>query len=63
MNPLNQEKVDLMFCHINSYGRPSLSNKSPAVLFLMLYGDSLGKKLGVKPIDPPKINLTPTLIK
>ncbi len=63
MNPLNQEKVDLMFCHINSYSRPSLSNKSPAELFLMLYGDSLGKKLGVKPIDPPKINLTPTLIK
>jgi len=49
--------------HINSYGRPELSNKSPYEMFAFLYGEELLKKLGVVQIPRNQIVLTPKLLK
>mgnify|MGYP005779284163 CR=1 FL=1 len=60
---LTQENVDLMMCHINSYGRSEYNYKTPADLFQLIYGETITKKLGIKLISPQNIILMPTLIK
>lgn len=63
LDELTQEKVDLMMCHINSYGRSEYNYRAPAELFQLIYGDELTKKLGVKLMPTQSINLTPKLIR
>lgn len=60
---LTQENVDLMMCHINSYGRSEYNYKTPADLFQLIYGETITKKLGIRLISPQNIILMPTLIK
>ena len=58
-----QSQINLVMNHINSYGRPELSNKSPYEMFAFLYGEELLKKLGVVQIPRNQIVLTPKLLK
>ena len=59
-----QADLDLIFSHINSYRRESLSGRSPYEVFRFFNPDSdLLDRLGLKEIDPDDIILTPDLIK
>lgn len=60
---LTQEKVDIIFNHINSYTRNKLNNKTPYSIFEKLYGKKLLNKLGIQKIDYADLNLTPNLLK
>lgn len=60
---LTQEDVQLLACHINSYARQKLNDKSPAESFSFLYGADLLRNLGIELIPPHTINLSPSLFK
>src|SRR5574344_216255 len=47
-NHLTQEKIDLMFSHINSTPRESLGNKTPYEIFTFIYGEELVNKLNIQ---------------
>lgn len=57
-----QAQINLTMNHINSYGRPELSNKSPYEMFAFLYGEDILHKLGVIQIPKNQIILTPKLL-
>lgn len=59
----NQDKIDLMMNHINSYGRPELGDKSPYEMFEFYYGREILDILGVRRIPANEIILTPELLK
>ena len=58
-----QEQITLMMCHINSYARKNLGNKSPYDVFAFQYGEIILKKLGLRKIPPDEIILSPKLFK
>lgn len=60
---LNQEKVNLMMSHINSYGRSKLNNLSPLQLFKAIYGEDVLSKLNLIEINADDICLSPSLVK
>lgn len=60
---LTQEKVDLMFSHINSLPRLSLGGKTPYEAFSFFYGEDILKKLNVQKIEKDKVTLKPYLLK
>ncbi|MEG0895452.1 MAG: IS30 family transposase, partial [Oscillospiraceae bacterium] len=60
---LTQSQIDLMMCHINSYRRKKLGNKSPFEAFEFYYGNELFDKLAYKPIPANSVMLTPKLFK
>lgn len=60
---LNQNDVDLIMSHINSYKRKKLNNVSPLTLFNTIYGKETTDKLGIQEIEPNKINLSTNLLK
>ena len=60
---LEQEDIDLMMSHINSYKRKKLGNQSPHQLFSSFYGNDLLQKLNIRQIAPNDIYLTPKLLK
>lgn len=60
---LTQEKVDLMFSHINSVPRLSLGGKTPYEAFSFFYGEDILKKLNVQKIEKDKVTLKPYLLK
>ena len=60
---LNQEDINLIMSHINSYKRKKLNNVSPYTLFSTIYRKETIDKLGIKHIEPNKINLTIHLLK
>ncbi len=62
-NNLTQEKVNLMFSHINSTPRESLGNKTPYEIFTFIYGKELADKLGIQKIVKDEVNTTPRLLK
>ena len=62
-NQLQQEDVDLMMDHINSYKRKKLNNRSANQLFSFLHGENVLAKLNSHNIEPNSINLTPELLK
>ena len=62
-NDLNQEDVNLMMSHINSYKRKKLNDCSPIQLFNLIYGKHIAKTLGIIEIDSNKINLSDKLLK
>ncbi len=60
---LTQDKVNLMFSHINSVPRKSLGNKTPYEAFSFLYGEEILNKLNIQKIAKDEVNTTPRLLK
>ena len=60
---LTQEKINLMFSHINSTPRESLGNKTPYDIFTFIYGEELAKKLNIQKIAKDEVTNTPRLLK
>ena len=58
---LTQDKVDLMFSHINSTPRESLGGKTPYEIFTFIYGRQLADKLNIQEIAKDEVNTTPRL--
>lgn len=59
----NQDKVNKMMSHINGYGRKKLNGKSPADLFIELYGETVFNQLGLQRLLPDEIHLSKQLFK
>ena len=59
---LTQDKIDLMFSHINSYPRASLNNKTPYEMFTFMYGEEIAIRLGIIKIKKDKVSLHKDLI-
>ena len=62
-NHLTQEKIDLMFSHINSTPRENLSGKTPYEIFSFIYGEKLAHKLNIQKIAKDEVTTTPRLLK
>jgi len=60
---LNQDDINLMMSHINSYSREKLNEMSPTDMFCYLYGASVLDKLGQRNIPHNEIILKPLLLK
>lgn len=60
---LNQEDINKMMSHINSYKRKKLNNCSPLQLFSIMYGKDIAKQFGLVEIDFNNINLSENLLK
>ena len=60
---LTQEKIDLMFSHINSTPRENLGGKTPYEIFSFIYGEKLASKLNIQKISKDEVNTTPRLLK
>ena len=60
---LNQDDINLMMSHINSYKRKKLNNVSPLTLFNTIYGSDTTDKLEIREINSNDINLTSNLLK
>ena len=63
LNFLTQEKLNLMFSHLNSTPRSSLGGKTPYEVFTFLYGVDVAKKLNIQEIRKDDVTLTPSLLK
>ena len=60
---LTQEKINLMFSHINSVPRESLGGKTPYEAFEFFYGKETLDKLKIQKIDKDMVTLQPYLLK
>ena len=60
---LNQDDINLIMSHINSYKRKKLNNVSPYKMFSTIYGKKTIDKLNVQEIEPNKINLSTNLLR
>ena len=60
---LTQEKLDLMFSHINSTPRENLGGKTPYEIFTFIYGEELAQKLNMRKIAKDEVITTPHLLK
>lgn len=60
---LTQDKLDLIFSHINSVPRKSLGNKTPYDAFEFFYGKETLSKLNIQKIEKDKVTLKPYLLK
>jgi len=60
---LTQDDINILMSHINSYKRKKLNDCSPLQLFSLMYGKEVATKLGIKEIEPNKINLSENLLK
>ena len=60
---LNQDDINLMMSHINSYRRKKLNNSSPYELFSLMYDTIILERLGITKVDCNDINLTTDLLK
>ncbi|MBA4688258.1 MAG: IS30 family transposase, partial [Candidatus Galacturonibacter soehngenii] len=60
---LDQDDINLMMSHINSYNRKKLNNQSAHQLFSFLNSEEILDKLSIKRIPANEINLTPLLLK
>ena len=63
MDFLTQEKVNLLFSHINSYVRLSNKNKTPYDLAVERFGNEFMEIVGIKKISPKEVFLKPGLLK
>lgn len=59
---LTQEKVDLMFSHINSVPRQALGGRTPYEAFTFFYGENILTKLNIQKIEKDKVTLQPYLL-
>ena len=62
-NSLTQDKVNLMFSHINCTYRPSLAGVRPYDLALQIFGKEFLDIIGIEEIKPNDIKLYKSLIK
>ena len=60
---LEQDDINLMMSHVNSYAREKLGDKSPLDLFGFLYGQELLGKLGIRKVPANEVFLKPSLLK
>jgi len=60
---LTQEKVNVIFSHINSVKRFALNGKTSFEVFTFLYGDELPKALGIQAILAEKVVQSPKLLR
>lgn len=60
---LNQDDINLLMSHINSYKRKKLNDCSPLQLFSLMYGNNIASKFGIVEISPNNINLSTKLLK
>lgn len=60
---LNQNDINLIMSHINSYKRKKLNNVSPYNLFSTIYGKNTLDKLNIREIPANDINLTSDILK
>lgn len=63
LNHLDQDKVNLIFSHINSLYRKSLPGVTPYDLALAILGKEFLEIIGIKKIEPDSVNLTQSLTK
>ena len=63
LSQLTQEKLDLIFSHINSLPREKLGGKTPYEMFKFIYGKEIMERLNIKEIKNDDVNLTPSLLK
>lgn len=63
LNHFEQEDIELMINHINSYARKKLNNRSANQSFSFFHGEDVLAKLGAHHIEPNSIILTPNLLK
>jgi IS30 family transposase len=63
LNPYDQEDIQLLMNHINSYQRKKLNNKTPIEVFNFLHHPSILETLGVTTIDPDQVTLTSSLLR
>ena len=61
-NLTQEEDIQLMLNHINSYQRKKLNNKSPHETFAFLHGEEVLRRLGAELISPQDIILKPELL-
>ena len=61
-NNLTQDKINLMFSHINSTPRKSLGDKTPYEIFTFIYGKELADKLNIQKIEKDEVCTTPRLL-
>lgn len=59
---LTQEDINLIFSHINSVPRESLSGKTPYEAFSFFYGEDILKKLKIQKIEKDTVTLQPYLL-
>lgn len=62
-NHLTQDKINLMFSHINSTPRESLGGKTPYEIFTFIYGKELANKFNILEIAKDEVTTTPHLLK
>jgi len=60
---LTQDKINLMFSHINSTPREALGDKTPYEIFTFIYGKALADKLNIQKIAKDEVCTTPRLLK
>ena len=63
MRDLTQDKLNLLFSHINSVPRKSLGGKTPYEAFEFFYGKETIDKLNIQKIAKDKVTLQPYLLK
>lgn len=62
LDSLTQEKVALLFSHINSYARGSNKDKTPYDLMAGRFGAESMKAIGIARIPPNEVCLRPSLL-
>lgn len=62
LDSISQADIDLMFSHINSTPRRSLSGKTPYELFVFLYGRKTADLLNILEIPRDDVTLKPSLV-
>ena len=62
-NGYNQDDINMMMNHINSYARKKLNDQSPYQAFSFFHGTDILKKLGVVPIPANEVTLKPELLR
>lgn len=63
LNDFNQNDINLMFSHINSYPRESKRNHTPYEVFSFMHGKELLDKIKITLIEPGDLNLTSYIFK
>lgn len=62
MSAVTQDKLDLMFSHINSVPRKSLGGKTPYEAFEFFYGKEPLEKFNIQKIKEDEVTLQPYLL-
>ena len=58
----DQQDIELMMNHINSYKRKDLGGKSPFEMMAFMYGEEVLEKLHIKQMAPDNVHLKPDLL-